>query len=117
MCVPPPAVGGQQLRQRREQVRIAAGELPVQAAPAQTQRNTAWLHRQIVFEQEPLASVAAQFNRYNATPIEIEAPALRALVVSGTFAADDTESFVAFLRTLEGVRVEVTSTRIRVTQM
>jgi ferric-dicitrate binding protein FerR (iron transport regulator) len=38
-------------------------------------------------------------------------------VISGTFSADDTESFVAFLRTLEGVRVEVASTRIRVTQM
>jgi transmembrane sensor len=100
-----------------EQVRVATGELPTQAAPAQPGRSTAWLRRQIVFEQEPLGSVAAEFSRYSPTPIEIETPALRALVISGTFSADDTESFIAFLRTLEGVRVEVTSTRVRVTQM
>jgi transmembrane sensor len=114
---PGAAVGHTVLVHAGEQVRVAAGELPAQAAPALTQRNTAWLRRQIVFEQEPLASVVAEFNRYSATPIEIATPALRALVISGTFSADDTESFVAFLRTLEGVRVEVTSNRIRVTQM
>jgi transmembrane sensor len=100
-----------------EQVQVAANQLPAQAVPAQTERNTAWLRRQIVFEQEPLASVVSEFNRYSETPIEIETPALRALVISGTFSADDTDSFVAFLRTLEGVRVEVTSSRIRVRRM
>jgi transmembrane sensor len=100
-----------------EQIRVGAGDLPAQAAPAQTERNTAWLRRQIVFEQEPLGAVAAEFSRYSATPIEIETPSLRALVISGTFSADDTESFVAFLRTLEGVRVEVTPSRIRVSRM
>lgn len=43
----------------------------------------------------------------------IETPALRELPISPVFAADDPESFVAFLRSPEGVRVEVTSTRIR----
>jgi transmembrane sensor len=100
-----------------EQVRVAAGELSTQAAPAQIQRETAWLRRQIVFEQEPLSRVVAEFNRYGATPIEIDTPALRALVISGSFSADDTESFVAFLRSLDGVRVEVAANRIRVTQM
>jgi transmembrane sensor len=100
-----------------EQVQVAANQLPAQAVPAQMERNTAWLRRQIVFEQEPLASVVSEFNRYSETPIEIETPALRALVISGTFSADDTDSFVAFLRTLEGVRVEVTSSRIRVRRM
>ena len=100
-----------------EQVQVAANQLPAQAVPAQIQRNTAWLRRQIVFEQEPLASVVAEFNRYRETPIEIETPALRGLVISGTFSADDTESFVAFLRTLEGVRVEVTPSHIRVRRM
>jgi hypothetical protein len=31
-----------------------------------------------------------------------------------SFATDDTEAFIAFLRSLKGVRVEVTSTQIRV---
>ncbi len=72
--------------------------------------------REIVFDHEPLAAVAAEFNRYAAAPIEIETPTLRDRPISGVFAADDAESFVAFLRSLEGVRVEVTPTRIRVSK-
>jgi ferric-dicitrate binding protein FerR (iron transport regulator) len=36
--------------------------------------------------------------------------------VSGVFAADDTDSFIDFLRSLDGVQVEVTSARIRVSR-
>jgi transmembrane sensor len=100
-----------------EQIRVSDGTLPSQATPADTQRSTAWLRRQIIFEQEPLETVAAEFNRYSATPIEIETPSLRALAISGTFSADDTESFVAFLKSLDGVRVEVTPSRVLVSGM
>jgi len=96
------------------QVRVIAGRLPDHATPVDTQRSTAWLRRQIAFDQEPLAAVAAEFNRYGAVPIEIETPSLNTLVISGVFAADDTETFLAFLRTLDDVTVETTSTRIRV---
>jgi transmembrane sensor len=75
---------------------------------------TAWLHRQIVFEHEPLERVAEEFNRYSAKPIEIVSRPLQTLEISGVFATDDTEPFIAFLRSLDGVRVEVTATRIRV---
>jgi transmembrane sensor len=77
-------------------------------------RATSWLQRQIAFANEPLGEVAAEFNRYAATPIAIDSPALRNLQVSGVFASDDTESFVAFLRSLQGVRVEITPTMIHV---
>jgi transmembrane sensor len=97
-----------------EQVRIVGGILPARATRVDTRRSTAWLNRQIAFDQETLAAVAAEFNRYAAAPIEIESPSLRTLVVSGVFAADDTETFLSFLRSLEGVTVETTSTRIRV---
>jgi transmembrane sensor len=88
------------------------------AAPiaVDVERATAWLHRQILFEHEPLERVAAEFNRYTPKPIEIVSPALQHLEISGVFATDDTEAFIAFLRSLEGVRVEVTTTRIRVSQ-
>jgi transmembrane sensor len=97
-----------------EQVRVSEGAMPSSPAKVDARRATAWLRRQIAFEHEPLALVAAEFNRYASKPIEIETPALGALTVSGVFAADDTESFIAFLRSLDGVRVEVTATRIRV---
>jgi transmembrane sensor len=97
-----------------QQVRVSEDAWPAAPVAVDAQRTTAWLRRQIVFEHEPLESVAAEFNRYAPTPIEIVTPALRNLQVSGVFATDDPDSFVAFLRTLEGVRVEVTPTRIRV---
>jgi transmembrane sensor len=97
-----------------EQVRFTDGMLRAPATRVDVQRSTAWLNRQIAFNHEALAAVAAEFNRYGAVPIEIESPSLRTLVVSGMFAADDTETFLSFLRGLEGVTVETTSTRIRV---
>jgi len=100
-----------------EQIRVSDGTLPSQATPADMQRSTAWLRRQIIFEQEPLETVAAEFNRYSATTIEIETPSLRVLAISGTFSADDTESFVAFLKSLDGVRVKATPTRVRVSRL
>ena len=97
-----------------QQVRVVRGELPAQPSQVDTRHVTAWLHRQIVFEHEALSVVAAEFSRYSPAPIVIESPELRTLAVSGVFNVDDSESFVAFLRSLKGVGVEVTPTRIRV---
>jgi transmembrane sensor len=97
-----------------EQVRVVRGELPAQPSAVDTRHVTAWMNRQIAFEHEELSVVAAEFNRYSAIPIVIESPELRTLAVSGVFNVDDTESFAAFLRSLKGVGVEVTPTRIRV---
>ena len=78
------------------------------------QRTTSWLRRQIAFEHEPLERVADELNRDAAKPIEIDTPALRKLEISGVFATGDPDAFVAFLRSLQGVRVEVTTSAIRV---
>jgi transmembrane sensor len=99
-----------------QQVRVTAADWPPTTATVDAQHATAWLHRQIVFDQEPLERVAAEFNRYSPKPIEIVTPALRDLQISGVFATDDTEAFIAFLRSLKGVRVDVTATRIRVSR-
>jgi ferric-dicitrate binding protein FerR (iron transport regulator) len=69
-----------------------------------------------MFDHEPLSLVATEFNRYASKPIEITTPALRDLQISGVFTTDDTDGFIAFLRSLEGVHVEVTATRIRVSR-
>ena len=98
-----------------QQVRVENSWPPIYTS-IDTQRATAWLRRQIVFENEPLEQVAVEFNRYSARQIEIESPALRTLAVSGVFAADDTESFITFLRSLDGVQVGVTATQIRVSR-
>jgi transmembrane sensor len=99
-----------------EQITITEGEWPTTPVPTDAQRSTAWLHRQIKFEREPLERVASEFNRYAPKPFEITSPALRSLEISGVFATDDSEAFIAFLRSLDGVHVEETATRIRVSQ-
>jgi transmembrane sensor len=99
-----------------QEVRVDDDSWPPTYTRVDPQRATAWLRRQIVFENEPLERVAAEFNRYAATPIEIDSAELRTLAVSGVFAADDTESFIDFLRSLDGVHVEVTPARIRVSR-
>lgn len=99
-----------------EQIKVSAGDWPAVAVSVDAQRATAWLHRQITFEHDPLARVASEFNRYSPKPIEITSPDLRALEISGVFSTDDPEAFIAFLRSLDGVRVEVTPTQIRVSQ-
>ena len=98
------------------QVRVMDGELPQPPTPADVQRSTAWLHRQIIFEHEPLALVTAEFNRYSARPIDIETPALGTLPITGIFSVDDTETFLDFLHTFDGVTIQPTPTRIRVFQ-
>jgi transmembrane sensor len=99
-----------------QQIRVAETQWPATPVAVEAQQSTAWLHRQIAFDHEPLERVAAEFNRYAPKPIEIATPALRSLQISGVFTTDDTDAFIAFLRTLKGVRVEVSATRIRVSQ-
>jgi transmembrane sensor len=97
-----------------QQLRVAEGEWPAIPVVVDAERTTSWLHRQIAFDHEPLERVAAEYNRYTSKPIEIATPALRTLRISGVFATDDTDTFIAFLRSLKGVRVVVTETRILV---
>jgi transmembrane sensor len=96
------------------QLRIDAGAAPSQPVPVDLDRALGWVQHKIVFEHRLLGEVAAEFNRYGKIPVEIEDAALRALPVSGMFDAADTDSFVAFLQTLPGVRVEKTPAHIRV---
>lgn len=99
-----------------QQISVSEGGWPATPVNVDAQSTTAWLRREIVFNDEPLEHVAAEFNRYASKPIEIATPALRDLPISGIFATDDTEAFVAFLRSLKDVEVDVTPTRIRVSR-
>ncbi len=96
------------------QLRLISGEWPPALVAVDSQRVTAWLHRQISFDHEPLERVAAEYNRCAPKPIQITTPALRTLLISGIFATDGPEELIAFLRSLKGVRVKITPTQIRV---
>ena len=99
-----------------QQLRVSEGEWPAAPTAVDAQRVTAWLRREIVFDHEPLENVAAEYNRYTSKPIEIATPALRGLQITGVFTTDDPDAFIAFLRSLKSVRVEVTETQVRVSR-
>ena len=115
--VPPRAAAGLPSGMRvgaGQQVTVVAGVLPPAPQSTDLREATAWLERKIVFDQQPLAAVAAEFNRYNDIPFTIDDPTLRRLRISGAFDAADTESFAAFLQSLDGVRVERLPTGFKV---
>jgi transmembrane sensor len=87
-----------------QQMRITDDQRTAQPVTTDAQRTAAWLHRQILFDHEPLQRVATEFNRYAPKPFEIVTPALQNLEISGVFATDDTDAFIAFLRSLDGVQ-------------
>ena len=97
-----------------QQISVTDGAWPAAPVAVDAQSATGWLRREIVCDHEPLERVAAEYNRYTTKPIEIATPALRNLQISGVFATDDPDAFIAFLRSLKGVRLEVTEKRIRV---
>ena len=82
-----------------QQARIAAGEVAV--IETAVDKATAWRERRLVFESLTLAEVIDEFNRYNDPPLLIDDPALRELPISGVFRANDRDSFVAFLKTMD----------------
>jgi transmembrane sensor len=116
--LPPPGIDELPINATRVQagyqLRIDAEGVSAQPIPVDVRQAVAWQQRKIAFEQRPLGEVADEFNRYGSIPIEIDDAALRALPISGVFDAYDIDSFVAFLQTLDGVRVERTNGRIRV---
>ena len=100
-----------------EQVRIDSGSASPEPVAVNLDQAVPSIQHKIVFEHRPLGEVAAEFNRYGSLPVKIDDEELRVLPVSGMFDAADTESFVAFLQRLPGVKVERTSTLIRVTRI
>lgn len=96
------------------QLRVDDGRAAAQPAPVDLTGALAWVKHKIVFERRPLGEVAGEFNRYARVPVQIEDAVLRNLPVSGAFDASDTDSFVAFLRTLPDVTVVQTQQAVYV---
>lgn len=69
------------------------------AAPSPVDLTTAlaWRTGKLVFNDAPLANVAAEVSRYRRQPVRIADDAAGALRVSSVFSADDTDGFLAAL--------------------
>jgi transmembrane sensor len=77
-------------------------------------RATAWQQRRLIFDEEPLANIALEFNRYNRAQFEIRDPQAGARRFSGIFDADDPESLAQLLARDAGLTVEREKRRILV---
>jgi transmembrane sensor len=67
---------------------------------------TAWTRQQLIFKGRKLGEVAEEFNRYNRERIVIDSPELRSQEITGVFKANDPASFVAFLSSIPGARID-----------
>jgi len=88
------------------ETRVPAGERISIAADGKLTPHTqisaleagAWQQRRLIFRQQTLAEIAAEFNRYNRNPqIRIEGDALRNQRLSAVFDADDPETLFTYL--------------------
>jgi transmembrane sensor len=80
------------------------GRITFGAGPS-LERVKGWVDGRLVFRNETLADLVAEFNRYHTHPLRIADPMLAGVRVSGTFAADDVPSLELFLERYEGVEV------------
>lgn len=94
------------------QASIASSGRVAQRPVVDVHRATAWIDEKIVFDAEPIAAVAAQFNRYNRQQIVIEDSLVGTTPISGVFRSYDVPSFVQFLNGLPGVHAEIAGDRI-----
>jgi transmembrane sensor len=78
------------------------------------QKAIAWTRNEIAFDGETVASVVAEFNRYNRIQIVVEDPAVAALPITGVFHTFDVQSFSQFLAGLPNVQVLETGRIVRV---
>lgn len=67
----------------------------------------AWSARRLVFDDMPLEAAIAEFNRYNASQVRLEAPSLAEERITGVFNANDPHSFLEFLQGAAPVIVTV----------
>jgi transmembrane sensor len=95
-------------------MRVDSGVLAEQPEPVELGEALGWLQHRIVFQHRPLGAVAAEFNRYVRIPVVVTSEQLAAVPISGSFDADDVESFLAYLQRLPGVRIERMPMQIRV---
>jgi transmembrane sensor len=75
-------------------------------APTDTVKETSWLTGWLNFDNQPLADVAAEFNRYSPRKIVLADPDIANTAVSGRFKADDVDAFTHALARYHIAQVE-----------
>ena len=94
-------------------LQVAVANLPVATPsaelipePANLAKTTAWTERRLVFDDEPLSAIVAEFNRYNRSRLIITDATLNDKRLSGVFDANDPDEFIALLSSLERIDIQ-----------
>jgi transmembrane sensor len=93
-----PAIPSDVLLSAGQQVTVQNSGAVETVRAVDTARALAWAEGQLVFENDTLAHVVTEFNRYNRTQLRISDEQLAARKVSGVFEATDTETLLAFIQ-------------------
>jgi transmembrane sensor len=75
-------------------------------------RKLAWQNQMLVFDDESLVNVVAQFNRYNERQLVIADPKLAALRIGGYFHPTNLDAFVGVLQSAFGIRMSKDGNRL-----
>jgi transmembrane sensor len=91
-------------------VPVAAGQkitvspgLEFAPVPASANRATAWIERRVVLDNDRVDTAISEFNRYQATQMQVHGSDLAGLRISGVFDVDDPTSFVKYLKEIQRV--------------
>jgi transmembrane sensor len=88
---------------------VAQNEAPPTPVIADVDKTTAWTQRRLVFDEQTVAAVAAEFNRYNRIRVIVADPVLAERRISGVIDVDDPGAFVTLLGGLDAIEVQLTS--------
>jgi len=83
---------------------LTAGREVVAPKPVDVAAATSWTDGRITFRAVPLTAAIAEVNRYSDQKIELDAPDVGAILVTGIFNSGDTDAFVAAVSDLHGLR-------------
>ncbi len=79
---------------------------PAEAVRAvDTDRELAWVVGRLVFDNESVADVVDEFNRYNVVQLHVASRELAQRSISGVFDASEPESFIGFMQSVAPVNV------------
>lgn len=90
----------------------AGPEAPTQD-PADIERNLSWREGALKFQGSTIQEAVTEFNRYNATKLEVD-PALANEKIVGRFSAKEPDAFAKMVSLAFGARIEKEGKRIRI---
>ena len=103
-AVPTAAVGGAKTLKPGQRLRLTrAGVLNIDTPSID--RETAWRHGRVVFEDTPLSEAIDELNRYNTVKLRLSSNVPDSLRVGGTFLTTDAENFADSVKAQYGLQL------------